>query len=155
MAELLDATARLPATEYSPELAEAICETIATTARGMDFLCATKPGWPNPRTVTRWLNEKPEFRKGYELAKERQADLLFFECLEIADDGTGDTKTVERGNGETVEVCDTEWVARSKLRVDTRLKMAGKLAPKKYGDRLDVNAAVGVFRFEDVLAQLT
>jgi hypothetical protein len=49
---------------------------------------------------------------------------------------------------------DFEWVARSKLRVETRLKMAGKLAPKKYGEKLDINATIGALRHEDALDQL-
>jgi hypothetical protein len=46
-------------------------------------------------------------------------------------------------------------VARSKLRIETRLKMASKLAPKKYGDKLDLTATVGFTRQEDALAELS
>jgi len=140
--------------EYSAEVAEAICNAIATTPRGVDFLCRTHDGFPVKSTVTNWLNEYPEFRQAYEAAKLIQADLLFDQCLEIADDGSGDTKTVTRNDGKEIEVMDLEWVARSKLRVETRLKMAGKLNPKKYGDKLDVDHVMGVIRHEDALAQL-
>jgi hypothetical protein len=144
---------RAPPTRYSPEVGAAICEAIATTPRGLDYLCAARAGFPNPRTVTEWLGAHPEFRKAYEIAKDRQADLLFFECLEIADDAKRDTKIVMRGD-EPVEVMDFEWVARSKLRVETRLKMAGKLAPKKYGEKLDLTGTLGFTRHEDALEQL-
>ena len=59
-----------------------------------------------------------------------QADTLFDEALEIADDASGDC-TVRDGK----KVLDHEHVQRSRLRVDTRKWAAGKLAPKKYGDR--------------------
>jgi hypothetical protein len=61
-------------------------------------------------------------------AREAQADAIFDECLDIADDGSNDFMGEdEKYNGDAV--------ARSKLRVDTRKWMAGKLAPKKYGDK--------------------
>ena len=36
----------------------------------------------------------------------------------------------------TREVADNEWINRSRLRVDTRKWLMGKLAPKKYGDKV-------------------
>jgi hypothetical protein len=140
--------------EYSPEVGSAVCEAIATTPRGLHYLCANHQGFPDPRTVHRWLGAHPEFRAEYDIARLRQADLLFDECLEIADDASRDTKTITRNDGKEVEVMDFEWVARSKLRVETRLKMAGKLAPKRYGDKLELDATVGFVRYEDALDQL-
>jgi hypothetical protein len=71
--------------------------------------------------------------------------LLFDECLEIADDVSRDTKYVGgRGDSEAAEVANVEWISRSKLRVDTRLRMAGKLAPKKYGDKVEHEHAGGI-----------
>jgi hypothetical protein len=122
-------------TGYSDELAMTICEKIATTPRGLDYICAVNDELPSASTVHRWLNEHPTFCESYLRARERQADLLFDECLEIADDGTNDTKLVGR-DGEQHEVQNSEWISRSKLRVETRMRMAGKLAPKKYGDKV-------------------
>lgn len=124
--------------EFTPEIAEEICERIATTPRGIDFICESDESLPSARTVHRWLNAHEEFRQSYLRARERQADLLFDECLEIADDTANDTKITEYENGSVSEQPNSEWVTRSKLRVDTRLRMAGKLAPKKYGDKLQL-----------------
>lgn len=124
-------------TAFSPELAEAVCDAVSTTPRGLDFICETNKAFPSARTVHRWLAANESFRQSYVLARERQADLLFDECLEIADDRSGDTKIVGR-DGEEREVMDAEFVARSKIRIDTRMRMAGKLAPKKYGDKIQV-----------------
>ena len=41
-----------------------------------------------------------------------------------------------------LEVENKEWTNRSKLRVDARKWVASKLKPKKYGDKLDVDANV-------------
>src|SRR5687767_12219462 len=125
--------------DFTSELADEICERIATTARGIDFICESDESLPSARTVHRWLSANEEFRQSYVRARERQADLIFDECLEIADDASNDTKIVGASEDhEGHEVSNTEWISRSKLRVDTRLRMAGKLAPKKYGDRQTV-----------------
>jgi hypothetical protein len=121
-------------TAFTPELAEAVCDAVSTTPRGLDFICETNKAFPSARTVHRWLAAHESFRQSYVLARERQADLLFDECLEIADDSSGDTKIIGR-DGEEREVMDAEFVARSKIRIDTRMRMAGKLAPKKYGEK--------------------
>ena len=52
-------------------------------------------------------------------AREAQADKLFKECLEIADKATPENVSVAR------------------LQVDTRKWAAARLAPKKYGDRVE------------------
>lgn len=120
--------------DYTPELAERVLEAISTTSRGLDFICQANDGFPSARTVHRWLEQHDSFRQSYVRARERQADLIFDECLEIADDSSGDTKIVGSDENER-EVCDTEFVQRAKLRIETRMRMAGKLAPKKYGDK--------------------
>lgn len=77
---------------------------------------------PTTTTVKRWLAKtEPEefvaFRAQYVRAREDQADALFDEILDIADEKAAD-------------------VRRAQLRVDARKWMAGKLQPKKYGERL-------------------
>ena len=56
------------------------------------------------------------------------------ECLAIADDSSRDHKTISDGHGGTTEVVDNEAIQRSKLRIDTRLRIAGKLMPRIFGD---------------------
>lgn len=119
-------------TDYSAELAEEICERIATQPRGLDFICETDPALPCARTVARWIANNPDFCQKYQFARERQATLLFDESLEIADDSSGDVRLVTRKDGTTFEACDNEFVMRSALRVKTRLHMAAVLAPRKY-----------------------
>lgn len=100
------------------ELAETICEGIATSPRGLDFLCEANEGWPAPSTIYRWLDTKGYewFKEQYTRARARQADRKFDQTWEIADASTPETVQVDR------------------LKIDTIKWQAGKLAPKKYGD---------------------
>ena len=43
----------------------------------------------------------------------------------------------KRADGSIEDVLDAEHVQRSRLRIDTRKWMAGKLAPKKYGEKIE------------------
>ena len=94
---------------------------------------------PDKSTVLRWLadDSRREFRDHYARAREVQADTLAEETVEIADDSSRDFKTVIR-DGVEVQVFDHEHVQRSRLRVDARKWFASKLAPKKYGDKLEL-----------------
>jgi len=69
----------------------------------------------------------------YARAREERADLLFERIAEIAEDATGDYLKKEDGT----LVVDHENIQRSRLRVDTMKWMASKLAPRKYGDRVE------------------
>lgn len=116
-----------------------ICERIATTPRGLDFICQQDEALPGARTVATWLaNPTNEgFRQSYVRARERQADLLGDESLEIADDDTRDWSPVlDTTTGALIGIkVDGEHVHRSKLRIETRLKLAAQLHPKKWGTK--------------------
>ncbi len=60
-------------------------------------------------------------------------EALAEEILEIADDGSNDTYETEDGH----EKVNTDVINRSRLRVDTRKWLMSKLAPKKYGDKVE------------------
>ena len=85
-------------------------------------------------------------------ARVAYADAIFDEAMEIADSSSGDwtTKVVR---GEEAKVVDHENIQRSRLRVDTRKWAASKMAPKKYGDKLDLGGSIGI-RHEDALGEL-
>jgi hypothetical protein len=119
---------------FNDEIANTICELIATTPRGLDFICDRRDDLPTATTVHRWLNAYPEFCGNYLRARERQADLIFDQCLEIADNPLKGAETVTKADG-SIETREGDMIAHRKLQVDTRMRMAGKLSPKKYGDR--------------------
>jgi len=90
---------------------------------------------PASSTVFKALAADAEFAERYARAREVQADALFDEILDIADESKDDTIVDADGNVST----NQEVVARSRIRIDARKWMAGKLRPKVYGDKLDLN----------------
>jgi hypothetical protein len=95
-------------------------------------------GMPSVQTVLKWLREdKGGFVAQYARAKEEQADFMSEEMIDIADDGTNDFMTIEKGD-MSYEIENKEVTNRSKLRVETRKWIISKLKPKKYGDKIDM-----------------
>lgn len=129
--------------DFTQELADLICEELAD-GKSLRSICEN-PALPNRATVARWLSARPEFRDQYARARELQADALMDDILTIADDRSNDISVVGE-EGKEREIVDHEVIQRSRLKVETRMKLAGKLAPKKYGDKLTLDAVV---RLED------
>lgn len=92
----------------------------------------SKEDMPDKSTVMRWLATHAEFRDQYAHAREAQADYYAEEIIEISDDSVGDVSTDDNGNIRP----NTEFIARSRLRVDTRKWLMARMAPKKYGDKV-------------------
>lgn len=125
------------ASVYTEELADSICEKMATTSLGLRHICELNN--VNHATVRRWIADKehPMCDK-YTRAKKLQIDYLAEETLDIADDGSNDLMLLTNARGEQYEQENKEVTSRSKLRVETRKWLLSKLAPKIYGDKLDV-----------------
>lgn len=122
---------------YTEETADVICERIAN-GESLKAICEEE-GMPDKATVFRWLSANEHFRDKYALAREAQADALFDDILSIADDGRNDW--MERKDAEDENMGwreNGEALRRSQLRIDARKWMAGKLRPKKYGEKLDI-----------------
>lgn len=119
-------------TKYTPELAKEICEKIATRGAALKTICKENPHFPHLDTIYEWMKKYPSFSEDYVKAKKQQITALVEEILEISDDSSNDTKQCK--NGEIA--CNSEWIARSRLRVDTRKWIAAKLVPKLYGDNM-------------------
>jgi hypothetical protein len=120
--------------DFSQELADEICYRIAN-GEGLVKICKDEH-IPARSTVMRWIFKIPEFQDKYTLAREQQADFYFEEILEIADGSENDSYIDEKGNQRV----DHENINRSRLRVDTRKWVIARLAPKKYGDRVEFDA---------------
>ena len=88
-------------------------------------------GMPAVETFYIWIDSDEEKSKQYARACEVRADAIFDEIIDIADDSSGDKKYTDNG-----EVMDSEYVARSRLKIDARKWIASKLNPKKYGDKI-------------------
>jgi len=88
---------------------------------------------PSTQTFYKWIDSDSEKSKQYARSCEVRADILFDEIIEIADDTSNDSVYTE--NGEKV---NSEWINRSRLRVDARKWILSKMNPKKYGDKTDI-----------------
>lgn len=122
-------------TEYTDELALEISQRIAEgqkTTRVMRDL-----GF-NPSTLFDWLHRYPEFANMYARAKEIAMEIMGDEILNIADDSRDDKRIIESETGDVIELTDHDVINRSRLRVDTRKWLMSKLAPKKFGDRQNI-----------------
>jgi len=113
-------------TDYSQEIADQICERIAD-GESLRKICA-EDDMPNKATVFRWLAAHEAFSDQYAHARDSQADTLFDDVLAIADQY--DTLS---------EALNPDLIQRAKLRIDARKWMAGKLRPKKYGEKLELS----------------
>lgn len=105
--------------DYNEDIAAYICSEIAS-GRSLRSIC-DDDGMPNKATVFRWLSKHEIFRDQYARAQEDRTAAMAEDILEIADDeGIAD-------------------VQRAKLRVDARKWLMSKMAPKKYGDRQEID----------------
>jgi hypothetical protein len=82
-----------------------------------------------------WARDRPEFAEPYARARRVQFERMVDEIIDISDDSTNDW--VDRHFGDdTVRVIDHEHVNRSKIRVDSRKWLLGKMLPDRFGDRV-------------------
>jgi len=137
-------------TTYTDTLANLICQRTATHTVGLNILCKMYDDMPDRSTVNLWRWTHPEFSLTYAQAKLFQADLLAEECLEIADDTSEDAKCDQDGE----EVCNVEFIARSRLRIDTRKWLASKLLPKQYGSHAEEQKGASDSLFEKLIDKL-
>ena len=125
-------------TEFSQEVFDAICERIAD-GESLRSICRSE-GMPTKTSVFRWIGADDALRDQYARAREAQADSLFDDILEIADDAKNDW--MERQGEDAIGYqINGEHVQRTRLRIDARKWMAGKLRPKIYGEKQVIEGA--------------
>lgn len=109
-------------TIFTKTIAGEICRRIADGA-SLRLICQDDD-LPHRDTVRRWLQRKPEFRASYTEARVHQAEHFIDEIVEIAD--TDDNPS------------------RARVRIDARKWVAARLAPKKYGERSEIELSGGI-----------
>ena len=92
-------------------------------------------GMPTMVTFLKWIEKDEKKMNHYARACNIRADYLFDEIIDIADDSSQDTIETDLGDGVVVSKINSEFVQRSKLRVDARKWVVSKMNPKKYGDK--------------------
>jgi hypothetical protein len=71
-------------------------------------------------------------------ARDAGYDSIAQDCMSIADSNIDDVYCAADGEERT----NSDVIQRAKLRVETRLKLLAKWDPRRYGEKLDVNATV-------------
>jgi len=120
--------------KYCEEMVDRICYLVATNPTGLRKICDKYPDLPTRDTIYEWLYKYPEFREKYRAAKAIQVEPIVDDMFDIADDGSNDTVTRIGKDGEEYDACNTDWINRSRLRIDYRKWLVGKLAPRVYGE---------------------
>lgn len=117
-------------------------------ASGVSMKALTEKYLVRHGILVRVLEETDARKAEYERALQIASEGFAHEVVGIADDGSNDTYVDDEGRRKV----DTDVIARSKLRIDTRLKLAGKWHRGKYGEKVDVNvSSVGL---DTLLAQV-
>lgn len=110
-------------------------ELIERTAKGEQLvkLCSD-PRMPSRSSVYSWIESDPTFAGRFRAARARGVHALAEECLDIADE----------------QATDAVQVANKRVRIDTRLRLAGKWLASEYGDKIDVNHSGEVVNRHDL-----
>ncbi len=124
---------------YPQEVAELICAELEK-GRTLRDICRA-PSMPDESTVRLWIrHDRNGFAARYKLARETGCDALVDEMKEIADDESGDLMERQKPSGEVELVPNQVKVSRARVRLDHRRWLVSKIAPRRYGDRLEVKA---------------
>jgi hypothetical protein len=114
------------------EIVPQICKRLA---QGEPLAVICRDMGISRRTVNHWREDDKDIAAQFDEARDDGFDVIAAQCLDIADDNGADWMTIKRGSQE-IEVPNREVVDRSKLRVETRLKLLAKWDPRRYGDKL-------------------
>lgn len=113
---------------------------IAAVASGVATYKAIDMNGANRRAFYGLLAKDADAREQYARAKADCLECMADEIIEIADESRRGVKTTTKADG-TTETVEGDMVERTRLQIDSRKWLLSKLAPKKYGDKVDVQHA--------------
>jgi hypothetical protein len=118
--------------QYSPEARQSAIERVLdglASGTPLAVICR-EDGMPWDNTIRDWAEADKDLSSAIARAREAGFDKIAMDALAIADEVSNDTIKGENGEGKP----NSEWITRSRLRVETRLKLLAKWDPKRYGD---------------------
>ena len=125
-----------------------IIEVLKHMRKGKSLRQSTKKANIAKQTFLDWVDKDPELSGQYAQARADMIDCLADEIIEIADE-----KLTPTGDGKI----DSAMVQWQKLRMEARKWALSKMAPKKYGDKLELSgdeqAPVSIQRIERVIVK--
>jgi hypothetical protein len=121
-------------TKRTPAIEDEILHRISS-GETLRSICRTpaREDLPSFNAWYDWCEADEQLSVRFARARARGFDAIAEECAEIADDIVNDDIVTDGGVRP-----NAEWISRSKLRVETRLKLLAKWDPKRYGEKLDV-----------------
>lgn len=118
-----------PIEPLNQEMANRICELVASHSCGLRKLCSEYPELPDPETIRMWRVKHESFRAQYAEAKRLQLELM---TDDIEDEAESVLSYIDKEGNSRI---DAGSVNHQRLKVDTKKWLASKLAPKIYGDK--------------------
>ena len=123
-----------------------ITEVLTQMREGKSLRQASKMAGVARQTFLDWVDKDQELSGQYARARSDMIDKIADDIMTIADEDL-----IPTGEGKV----DSAMVQKQRLRVDTRKWLLSKLAPKKYGDKLELSgdeqAPVSIQRIERVI----
>ena len=138
-----------PGGKYTAALGQEICDAMATSSLGLDALCKANKRWPTFVTVFHWRVKYPDFDRAFMLAQKMRAAMFMDEIIGIADDAQHDLIEVD---GRMFP--NPAAVQRAKVRCDFRERVAKRLDPATWGDKLEVNPGAGYLPQDEAIRLL-
>ena len=114
----------------SPERAKTAQAVFEHMAQGKSALKSCEAVAVPFSSFMRWIDEDAELAEQYARAREALIELMAAQTLEIADAPVPSTES-----GAT----DSGAVQKQRLQIDTRKWLLSKLAPKKYGEKIELS----------------
>ena len=123
------------------QVIDRVCVAISI-GQSLRRILATDPTLPPATTILTAIGKNPAWMAQYAHARSRGHDAMAEEIIDIADQPRiGDRTEVRQdkdGNVLDRRVTTADMVDRAKLQCDTRRWLLSKMAPKRYGDRLEL-----------------
>lgn len=121
-------------TIYTEELGTIICKIVASHPYGLPTLCKMFPQLPHRDTINEWRWENKVFSDNYALAKRFQAELM----AESIEDVASELKESAFHDDLGMVKIDSGMLGYARLVCDNRKWTAARLAPKIYGDKMQI-----------------
>lgn len=118
---------------FADDQVEELLDRIASGQESLAAICRD-PRMPGLRTVYDWVECDPEFAARFRARKAIGVRAMVDDCKEIADE----------------PVRDAVEVANKRVRIDTRLRLAGKWLRDEFGEHVQVNTRSEVTHRHDL-----
>jgi len=122
--------ANKPTKAGSPERAKLADAVLANMESGMSCWKACEKAGVKNSTFMLWVSQDSALAENYARARENYVERIAQEVMELSDVDVGETPDGRK---------DWAAVQKHKLQVDTRKWLLSKLAPKKYGEKIEIS----------------